>query len=168
MSIASALNNLNNDIEAAKTAITDKGGTAPNGTADLANSIGSIPSGAVDDVTVNGNSVVTDGVAEIDLSDFALKTDLDDLQKKITRTAVTLAAASWVNKTQTVTVQGILADESAQLIQPVPASASMAAYYDAGVLATGQAANSLTFSCEEVPTADLTVYIVITEVSANA
>lgn len=84
------------------------------------------------------------------------------------RAMVTLAAASWANKAQTVTVQGVSADETAQLIQPVPAAASMAAYYDAGVLATGQAANSLTFSCEEVPTADLTVYVVITEVSANA
>lgn len=84
------------------------------------------------------------------------------------RATITLAAASWINKAQTVTVQGVSADETAQLIQPVPASASMAAYYDAGVLATGQAANSLTFSCEEVPTADLTVYVVITEVSADA
>lgn len=84
------------------------------------------------------------------------------------RATVTLAAASWANKAQTVTVQGVSADETAQLIQPVPASASMAAYYDAGVIATGQAENSLTFSCEEVPTADLTVYVVITEVSADA
>lgn len=115
-----------------------------------------------EDVALIGTAVQPD-----DLDDYALKSDLTQLQKKITRTSVTLAAASWANKAQTVTVQGVLADETAQLIQPVPAAASMAAYYDAGVLATGQAANSLTFSCDTVPTADLTVYVVITEVSAD-
>lgn len=117
-------------------------------------------------ITAEYVALIGTAVQPDDLMDYALKTDLQELQKKATRATVTLAAASWNNKTQTVTVQGISADETAQLIQPVPASASMAAYYDAGVLATGQAVNSLTFSCEEVPTADLTVYVVITEVSA--
>ena len=55
----------------------------------------------------------------------------------------------------------MLADETAQLITPVPALASQSAYYEAGVLCTGQAAGQLTFSCTTVPSADLTVYIVI-------
>ena len=79
---------------------------------------------------------------------------------------ITLTASAWSNNTQTVTVSGVLADETKQLIQPMPAMASQSAYYGAGVLCSGQAANSLTFTCQTVPTADLTVYVVMQEVGA--
>lgn len=84
------------------------------------------------------------------------------------RVSVTLTASGWNSsaKTQTVTVNGVLADESAQVIQPIPAIASQSAYNAAGILATGQAANSITFTATTVPTADLSVYVVITEVTA--
>ena len=85
--------------------------------------------------------------------------------KPIYRT-VTLPASGWSSNTQTVTVSGVLADEFAQLIQPMPAIASQSAYYAAGIICTNQAANSLTFTCQEVPTSDLTVYVVIQEVTA--
>lgn len=79
---------------------------------------------------------------------------------------VTLTTSAWSSNTQTVTVQGVSATETDQLIQPVPAIASQSAYYAAGILCTGQAANSLTFTCTETPTSDLTVYVVIQGVSA--
>lgn len=84
------------------------------------------------------------------------------------RVSVTLTASGWNSsaKTQTVTVSGVLADESAQVIQPIPAIASQSAYNAAGILATGQAADSVTFTASTVPTADLSVYVVITEVTA--
>lgn len=75
---------------------------------------------------------------------------------------VTLALSGWQNNTQTVTVSGILADESAQLIQPVPYVSSRAAYNAAGIEATAQGANSLTFTCTTVPSVSLSVYVVIT------
>lgn len=80
---------------------------------------------------------------------------------------VTLAAASWDStaKTQTVTVTGVSATETAQMITPTPALASQTAYYDAGILCTGQAADSLTFTATTVPADDLTVYVVIQEVT---
>lgn len=78
---------------------------------------------------------------------------------------VTLASNAWSNNAQTVTVTGVLADETKQLIQPVPASASSAEYESCGVKATAQAADSLTFSCDTTPTNNLTVYVVITEVA---
>lgn len=87
---------------------------------------------------------------------------------KPTVTTVTLTAAGWTGDaepyTQTVTVSGILANETKQLIQPIPAAASQTAYTEAGVYASAQAANSLTFSCSEKPTVDLKVYIVVQEV----
>ena len=81
--------------------------------------------------------------------------------------SVTLAAASWDStaKTQTVTVTGVKASERAQMITPTPALASQTAYYDAGILCTGQAADSLTFTADTIPTVDLTVYVVIQEVA---
>ena len=82
--------------------------------------------------------------------------------------AVTLTASAWDSsaKTQTVTVSGVLADETKQLITPAPALASQAAYYDAVILCTGQAANKLTFTAKKVPTDDLTVYVTIQEVGS--
>ena len=80
--------------------------------------------------------------------------------------SITLPASGWSDSTQTVTVSGVLADETAQLIQPMPAMASQSAYYGAGVLCSSQAANSLTFTCQNVPTENLTVYVVMQEVGA--
>lgn len=74
---------------------------------------------------------------------------------------VTLTTSGWSSNTQTVTVPGVVAFETAQLITPVPAIASQSAYYEAGIMCTGQAANSLTFTCQTVPTSNLTVYVVI-------
>ena len=84
--------------------------------------------------------------------------------------SVTLSASGWDStaKTQTVTVTGISATETDQMITPVPALASQAAYYDAGIKRTAQEADSLTFTADTVPTSDMTVYVVIMEVSYSA
>lgn len=96
-----------------------------------------------------------------------VKTELDKKANAPKSVSVTLAAASWDStaKTQTVTVTGVSATETAQMITPTPALASQTAYYDAGILCTGQAADSLTFTANTIPTADLTVYVVIQEVA---
>lgn len=79
---------------------------------------------------------------------------------------VTLTVAGWDNsaKTQSVTVAGILADESKQMIIPMPATASMTAYNDAGIQCTGQAENTLTFTADTVPTAAIQVYVTYQDV----
>ena len=79
---------------------------------------------------------------------------------------VTLTTGGWnaSTKQQTVTVSGVLADESKQLIHPMPAAASQTAYMEAGIRCTGQGANSLTFTCDTVPTAAITVYVTTQEV----
>lgn len=81
-------------------------------------------------------------------------------------TTVTLTSSGWSSNSQTVTVSGILADETKQLIQPMPAIASQDAYISAGIICSGQAADSLTFTCSKTPTEDITLYVVITEVGA--
>ena len=75
---------------------------------------------------------------------------------------ITLTAAGWDSSalTQTVTVRGVSADENAQMIVPMPTMANATAYYEAGIYASAQAANSLTFTCTTVPTENLQVYVV--------
>ena len=80
--------------------------------------------------------------------------------------SITLPASGWSSDTQTVTVNGVLADESAQLIQPMPAVASQNAYISAGVICSGQAANQLSFTCSTTPTEDISLYVVLTEVQS--
>ena len=79
---------------------------------------------------------------------------------------VTLPAASWdaTAKTQTVSVAGVLANETKQAITPAPESVSWEAAGQAGVRCTAQAAGKLTFTCSTVPTVDLTYNVLIQEV----
>lgn len=72
--------------------------------------------------------------------------------------APTLVAANWSSNTQTITVQGVTANNTV-IVGPIPTDAQD--YADAGILCTGQALNSLTFTCVNVPATDLQVNIVI-------
>ena len=88
-----------------------------------------------------------------------IKTDLVSL--KPSACLVTLKASGWDSsaKTQTVTVNGVTADEASCMIIAMPAVANQSAYNDAGVNPTAQAANSVTFGCDSIPSADLKVWI---------
>lgn len=79
-------------------------------------------------------------------------------------TKITLSSSKWSNLSQTVIVDGVLSDESAQIIFPVPSSASREAYENAGIKLSAQAENSLTFTADTVPTVSLTVYVVVKDV----
>ena len=91
-----------------------------------------------------------------------------DERDKVKSTLISLPVSGWngSSKSQTVTVVGILADESKQLIIPMPTIASQEAYYDASVKCVAQAANSLTFECDTIPTAAIDIYVAVQEVGA--
>ena len=72
-------------------------------------------------------------------------------------TTATLAVADWSSNTQTVSVTGVTAD-SVVFVSPAPASASD--YASAGILCTAQAAGTLTFTCDTVPSNAITVNVV--------
>lgn len=79
---------------------------------------------------------------------------------------VTLSAARWAGGgpfTQNITVNGIVSDETKQIIIPTPTNASMNDYISAKVRCTGQANNSLTFECQVKPANDITLYVIIQE-----
>lgn len=112
----------------------------------------------------NDDFVAITGLLDpVDGADAANKSYVDS--KAPTSVTVTLTTSGWSSNTQTVTVSGVVASETAQLITPTPAIASQSAYYEAGIMCTGQAANSLTFTCQTVPTSNLTVYVVIQPLS---
>lgn len=73
-------------------------------------------------------------------------------------TTVTLAAADWSSNTQTVNVTGMTAT-GVVMVSPDPTDQS--AYTSAGILATAQAAGTLTFTCDTVPSGDLSVNVVM-------
>lgn len=101
----------------------------------------------------------------IDDFDAANKAYVDSKGPKTA--TVTLTTAGWREGEQTVTVNGILADSSAQIVDVCPANKPSAdRWAAAGVWCTSQAANSLTFSCDSVPTEDINVNIRMQGVSA--
>lgn len=83
---------------------------------------------------------------------------------------VTLGVAAWTGAeapfTQTVTVNGVLADETKQAIHVSPSAGYGTMYGRAGIECTAQGENSLTFSCEAAPENNITVNIVIQEAAA--
>lgn len=93
----------------------------------------------------------------------------DSSYAQVWRTTITISASDWDMDTKQAvkTVDGIKADETAQLIQPVPAAASFEAYSDAEIRVT-QSADTLTFTAQEVPTENLTVYVAVTEFSGSS
>ena len=82
---------------------------------------------------------------------------------------VTLEAANWNTDTkqQTVSVAGIDAVETSQLIQPMPTIASMEAFMDAQILCINQAQNSLTFSYTTLPEDDIDIFVVVQSVTKS-
>lgn len=78
---------------------------------------------------------------------------------------VTLSSTGWTVSgsvyTQTATVSGVSATETEQEIHVTPATASMTAYMEAGVYASKQVANQITFTASKKPTSDLKVYVLI-------
>ena len=99
-----------------------------------------------------------------DLTDAANKAYVDAL--KPNRQTATLSASGWSGNAQTITVQGVIADQSAQDIDISCADkASAAAWAAGGVWCSNPTqANRLTFTCDTVPTANINVRIRLWEV----
>ena len=107
------------------------------------------------------------GVASAGTSDKAARGDHVHPSERPKATQVTLTAAGWnaSTKKQTVTVSGVLADTSKQVIWVTQTTeAAIDAYLDAGIVPVAQAANAVTLRADTVPTADITVNIVVQEV----
>ena len=102
-----------------------------------------------------GGSKVTGLGTPTATGDAATKGYVDD--RKQTATAA-LTAAGWSGNAQTVSVSGVTATNTI-IVAPDPANFS--AYAESGIRCTAQASGTLTFACEDAPSADITVNVVI-------
>lgn len=77
-------------------------------------------------------------------------------------TKVKLTVAGWSEgKEQIVSVPGLKGSAAEQLIIPTQSSTNIEKYYSAGIRISARADDELTFSCETIPTANITVFLII-------
>jgi len=84
--------------------------------------------------------------------------NLDYLNNTIKQSLVTLEASNWSNNEMTVTVQGVTSINDI-IVSPSPSFQE--AYTSAGILCVAQSTNSLTFTCEDTPSVDINVNVLI-------
>ena len=83
-------------------------------------------------------------------------------------TKVVLYYNQWNNNTQTVTVEGVVPDEDAQLVTVRPQQVSIEEYMDCNVYAIQQGDGTLTFTCSVQPEHNLYVYVMIQTITSAA
>ena len=71
-------------------------------------------------------------------------------------TQVTLSASSWSENTQTVTVNGL---RTTDIVVSSPVPSQVGTYQYCGIVQTANATNSITFTCDTVPSTDITVNV---------
>lgn len=89
--------------------------------------------------------------------------------EKPSAVSVTLTAAGWDSNTkkQAVTVPGVSADTTTQVVWVTfPSETALDAYMDAGIVPVAQGANSVTFRADTIPTAAISVTVVMQGVYA--
>lgn len=107
------------------------------------------------------------GVASAGTSNKAARADHVHPSERPKAAQVILTVAGWDSgtKKQTVTVSGVLADTSKQVIWVTFASeTALDAYMDAGIVPVAQGADTVTFRADKVPTADIAVTVLMQEV----
>lgn len=81
---------------------------------------------------------------------------------------VQLTASGWSEeKKQIISVPGLKEDALKQLIIPTQLSTDIEKYYSAGIRISGRGDDTLTFSCDTVPTADIQVVLVIIPITGK-
>ena len=84
--------------------------------------------------------------------------DISTKQNANVYTTATLLSSSWLNKSITVTVTGVTENNT---ITVCPAPASITTWATAGIYCSEQGTNSLTFTCNTVPSSDVVANIII-------
>ena len=82
--------------------------------------------------------------------------------------AVNLLMSGWSEeKKQTISVPGLKEDALKQLIIPTQASTDIEKYHSAGIRISARGDNTITFSCETIPTETILVYLVIIPITGR-
>lgn len=87
---------------------------------------------------------------------------MTEAKRKVEKTnaTATLSASGWSGGSQTVTVQGVTVSNTI-IVGSAPENYN--AYAEANVRCTAQGSNSLTFQCDDTPSENLTVNVMILE-----
>lgn len=93
-----------------------------------------------------------------DDNEISLAEILDNKQEKSKTTSITLSSANWSNNIQTVNIESVTQNS---IILPAPAPESYIAYCEAGIYCSAQADKTLTFTCTDAPSVNLTVNVLI-------
>lgn len=130
---------------------SDVGARANNWTP-TASEVGAVPTSR----TVNGKPLS---------SNISLTADDVGAANPPTLRTATLTTSGWSSNSQTLTVQGVISDSDSQIVRISPDDkASATAWAEAGVWCTTQGTNSLTFTCDSVPSANINLNIELQEV----
>lgn len=99
-------------------------------------------------------------LSEVDTKITAVNNNIDTKlasgYKKITWSTITIATSAWSNKTATVSVSGVTANNA---VDVAPAESTYDAYTTAGIRASAQGSGTLTFKCKTVPTVAISVNV---------
>lgn len=106
--------------------------------------------GSVTGAVTFGSSVSAD---ELTVGDLVVNGNVSFINRLVSRTG-TLTTSGWSNNSQTITVTGVTSSNSV-IVSPAPASAAL--YTMADITCTAQGTNTLTFTCELVPNANITI-----------
>lgn len=123
--------------------------------------------GKMEVISCSDDAPSAPGTASAGTSSKAARADHVHPSERPKAAQVTLTVAGWDSSTkkQTVTVPGVLADTSKQVIWVTQTTeAAIDAYLEAGIVPVAQAANAVTLRADTVPMADITVNIVVQEV----
>jgi len=101
---------------------------------------------------------INDNMDTLDTTIKSVSDTANGKQAQHSTVSISIATSDWSNKSTTKSATGVTSSNTV-IVSPAPAS--MTAWGDAGMKCTAQGTNTLTFTCEELPTATVTVNVVI-------
>lgn len=121
-------------------------------------SVNEVQPDANGDVTLNAGDIPTSGGSDVATDLSSLATALGNKANASSAVTVTIATSDWSNNTCTKSASGVTASNNI-VVSPDPSS--FLAYGEAQIRATAQGSGTVTFTCETVPSASVSVIVLI-------
>lgn len=121
-------------------------------------SVNAVQPDANGDVTLTAGDIPTSGSSDVATDLSSLTTALGNKANASSAVTVTIATSDWSSNTCTKSVSGVTASNNI-VVSPDPSS--FLAYGEAQIRATAQGSGTVTFACETVPSASVSVIVLI-------
>ena len=128
---------------------------------ELATQIQNIDKAKVNNADVINNLTTNDSKKPLSAAQGFVLMELLNGKISMSMTAVLLESGKWSNNKQTVTVNGLVADESKMAVIAQSAPANHVYYNECDIRCVAQGNNSLTFECTNIPSSNLTANVLI-------